>query len=93
MVIKRTVTHTTQVAKQINETYKIKDSYRTIYNDRLKDGRRSLKVIGWNYEHYIMAQDTLKGLGYESKIVSIPYPFKHNMMRSQYRLHVNETEV
>ena len=34
-----------------------------IYNDRLKDGRRSLKVRGWNSADYREAASILKLLG------------------------------
>ena len=40
-----------------------------IYNDALKDGRRSIKVRGWKFEDYANARSMLHAYGLSGKIV------------------------
>lgn len=86
------ITKTRQLARQ-----HIKDVRRgsTIFNDRLKDGRRSLKVWGWSLAHYESFQHLLKAEGFNSEIVSTPKRgFWAKPGDLQYRIHVwEETEV
>lgn len=49
-------TLTTMVARQIS-------ARATIYNDRMTDGRRSLKVPNWMYADYMEASKRLINLG------------------------------
>lgn len=63
----------------------------TIFNDRLVDGRRSLKVWGWGLSQYESFQRVLKDAGLNSEIVSTPkrgYWAKPGDL--QYRIHVDE---
>lgn len=58
-----------------------------IFNDKLTDGRRSLKVWGWTLPEYESFQQVLKGAGLRSEIVERP------RLRTQpvkYRIHVWE---
>lgn len=79
-------TLTTKVARKIqNET----GLGRNLFNDRLQDGSRSLKVWGWSDKQYKNAAQKLRNLGCEVKIVcfkSRSYGSKH----TQTRLHVVE---
>jgi hypothetical protein len=43
-----------------------------IYNDPLKDGRRSIKVRGWKFEDYAKARSMLHASGLSGKIVRNP---------------------
>jgi hypothetical protein len=43
-----------------------------IYNDLLKDGRRSIKVRGWKFEDYAKARTMLHASGLVGKIVRNP---------------------
>jgi len=43
-----------------------------IYNDPLKDGRRSIKVRGWKFEDYANARSMLHASGLVGKIVRNP---------------------
>jgi hypothetical protein len=43
-----------------------------IYNDPLKDGRRSIKVRGWKFEDYAKARTMLHASGLVGKIVRNP---------------------
>lgn len=66
----------------------------TIFNDRLKDGRRSLKVWGWSRAHYESFQQLLKAQGLNSEIISVPKRgFWAKPGDLQYRIHVDENEV
>ena len=59
------ITKTGQVAKQIMSTGR--GHY--AFNDKLKDGRRSLKVVGWGYSDYTKAKDMLEQLGCVAEII------------------------
>lgn len=52
------------------------------YNDRLVDGRRSLKVWGWNVSDYMKAQRKLERMGCKVQLVSTTMGY--------LRLHVQE---
>ena len=41
------------------------------WNDRLKDGRRSLKVLGWTRKEYEMAKQMLDSAGHKTELVDI----------------------
>ena len=43
-----------------------------IYNDSLKDGRRSIKVRGWKFEDYAKAREALRKSGLVGRIVRNP---------------------
>ena len=43
-----------------------------IYNDALKDGRRSIKVWGWKFDDYANAREALRKSGLVGKIVRNP---------------------
>jgi len=79
------VTKTRQLARQ-----HIKKTGRgsTIFNDRLVDGRRSLKVWGWALPQYESFQRLLAAEGLASEIVELDY-----QRGPRYRIHVTEEVV
>lgn len=61
------------------------------FNDKLKDGRRSLKVLGWEYRDYKLARNLLLIHGHHAKIIEHSgYSNRGGRSYSQYRLHVRE---
>jgi hypothetical protein len=56
-----------------------------IYNDPLKDGRRSIKVRGWKFDDYANAREALRKSGLVGKIVRIP----NNWGTTPYRIWVD----
>lgn len=60
-------------------------NWHTVYNDRLLDGRRSLKVIGWGFEEYRLAGDILYLAGCKVQLKKGPFSM------SEYRLIVDES--
>lgn len=77
------LTKTMEVAKEVQ---KRTGKGETIWNDRLVDGRRSLKVWGWGKEEYALAEELLKQRG--CKVFS--HIFQSPRRRSMRRLHVDE---
>lgn len=71
-------------------------SNRTIFNDRLKDGTRSIKVGGWTKGDYIVARKQLERAGYTAKLVEFAVGEHVWKVRGgsakgmQVRLHVSE---
>jgi len=66
-----------------------------IYNDRLVDGTRSYKVVGWHKHMYNKAKQQLEKLGYTVEIKHVGYIHRWGSKLSsavsnydQYRLHV-----
>ena len=59
-----TRTKTGRVAKELS-----KDGF--IFNDRLRDGRRSLKVWGWSERQYLHAKEKLEALGCTVEVVHV----------------------
>jgi len=61
------------------------------FNDKLKDGRRSLKVFGWTRKEYMVAQHILKCAGHDAELVDFTaYSWRGNKNYTQTRLHVKE---
>ena len=58
-----------------------------VFNDRLRDGRRSLKVWGWDNDTYARAKDMLEAAGCKCVIVKTPRKFYRGGVT---RLHVTE---
>ena len=56
-----------------------------IYNNKLKQGGRSIKVIGWNKFDYLLAQRRLERAGFFVKTVTTP---GHSRTGPATRLHV-----
>ena len=82
------ITTTTKVAKKV-----IKKSGRgsVIFNDKLIDGRRSLKVWGWGETEYLKAKKKLEKKGCTVKVVKVKaYVYGRTVSRMQTRLHVTE---
>ena len=82
------ITTTTKVAKKV-----IKKSGRgtTIFNDKLVDGRRSLKVWGWGEAEYAKAKRKLEKKGCTVTVVKVhSYGYGAPRGRMQTRLHVAE---
>ena len=81
-------TLTTAVA---NHVCKAHNKGRNIFNDRLKDGSRSLKVWGWELEQYTDAAGILKIAGCSVKIKrSVRKYSGTSVERIVTRLHVKE---
>jgi hypothetical protein len=57
---------------------------KTVFNDRLVDGTRSIKVWGWQQEDYKSALRTLQNVGLRGRIVRV----NNGYSRNQYRLWV-----
>jgi hypothetical protein len=57
-----------------------------IFNDRLVDGRRSLKVWGWTYAQYLQAAQILEQQGCRVTFVQVPVGTRGK----RWRLHVIE---
>ena len=82
------MTKTGMVARQL-----IKQSGRGyfVFNDRLVDGRRSLKVWGWNRSDYKEAKRLLELAGCRVDLVGTEtYSPRSNQRFLQTRLHVTE---
>ena len=58
-----------------------------VFNDRLRDGRRSLKVWGCDNDTYARAKDMLEAAGCKCVIVKTPRKFYRGGVT---RLHVTE---
>ena len=79
------ITKTTRIARELAGTGAI------IFNDKLADGRRSLKVWRWGLPQYEQCQELLKKEGFTSEIVAHTYAAtRFRPARTQYRLHVDE---
>ena len=84
----RKVTQTTKVATAV---CKLTGRGWMKFNDKLKDGRRSLKVVGWDYKDYKSAEMVLKVMGCEVDFVCFAgYNSRGGTNYTQYRLHVKE---
>lgn len=77
-----TRTKTGRVAKELS-----KDGF--IFNDRLRDGRRSLKVWGWSEQQYLLAKEKLEALGCTVEVVHVALRGKPPG-GFRFRLHVTE---
>ena len=60
-----------------------------MFNDRLRDGRRSLKVWGWTAKEYETARDLLTQAGCGVTLVEFE-GVSWGMSKRQIRLHVAE---
>ena len=60
-----------------------------IFNDKLVDGTRSLKVWGWTRGEYFQAKQLLEQAGCEAEIVEF-VAHRWGGMKKQIRLHVVE---
>lgn len=84
----RKVTQTTKVANAVIE---LTGRGWMKFNDKLKDGRRSLKVFGWTDEDYENAAKLLRVMGCEVVVVDFDsYSFRAGRNYVQTRLHVKE---
>lgn len=62
-----------------------------VFNDRLVDGRRSLKVWGWTDKDYETARELLTRAKCQVKVVEFDaYSFRMGGTYTQRRLHVQE---
>ena len=84
----RKVTQTTKVA---NAVIALTGRGWMKFNDKLKDGTRSLKVFGWTEEDYADAAVLLRVMGCEVELVQFAgYSFRGGRNYTQTRLHVKE---
>lgn len=83
------ITETRRIVKKV-----IKETGKgvTIFNDRLRDGRRSVKVWGWDLPQYELCERRLKAVGIVSSIVTLKANRwdQQNGKKIQYRLRVYE---
>ena len=77
-----TRTKTGRVARELS-----KDGF--IFNDRLRDGRRSLKVWGWSEQQYLRAKERLEALDCTVEVVRVALRGKPPGV-FRFRLHVTE---
>ena len=62
-----------------------------MFNDRLRDGRRSLKVWGWTPKDYEMARELLTRAGCQVQVVEFEaYSARRGGNYVQRRLHITE---
>lgn len=79
------VTETTRIAR------KLAGRRTTIFNDKLADGRRSLKVWGWDRFNYEICKECLEKAGHTVELVEFDTPLTYwRKAGSQIRLHVTE---
>lgn len=82
------ITKTTQVARTV-ALLSGAGTFR--FNDKLVDGRRSLKVWGWSDAEYRMAKGMLEDMGCKVEVVQTPvYRDRIGVKRTHTRLHVTE---
>lgn len=67
-----------------------KPGYKHVFNDRLRDGRRSLKVWGWKPSQYDQAEQLLLAEGCQVKRVNIIRQSYRGDAVHVIRLHVTE---
>ena len=80
-----------KAATVIRNLAKATRSSPTVFNDRLGDGGRSIKVLGEDKDFYVNAQSALAAHGYKSKVVSSYYKnFWMTVPEKTYRIHVWE---
>lgn len=82
-------TKTATVAREIMDTTK---RGTIMFNDKLANGARSLKVWGWSHAEYQMAKRKLEALGCQVAMVKAPPYYDHRGMQTKQstRLHVVE---
>jgi hypothetical protein len=85
-----------QLIRLMSDAYSI-DQFYFFYNDKLKDGTNSIKVIGWDINKYLETKKLLERHNYIvsiKKIKSNPNSrfAKLNIGKYTYRLHVREKE-
>lgn len=80
------ITKTTQVAREIIN--KGGQRYAMIFNDRIKGGVRSLKVVGWSAKEYGQATRKLKAMGCQVQVIKSGGTSQR--YASPQRLHVTE---
>lgn len=84
----RKVTQTTKVANAVIE---LTGRGWMKFNDKLKDGQRSLKVLGWTDEDYVQAAKLLRVMGCEAEVVVFgAFNWRAGRGYAQTRLHVKE---
>ena len=84
----RNITKTTRIANAVCD---ITGRGWMKFNDKLKDGTRSLKVFGWTEEDYAGAASLLRVMGCEVKVVQFAgYSYRAGRGYTQTRLHVKE---
>lgn len=87
----RKVTQTTKVA---NAVIALTGRGWMKFNDKLRDGRRSLKVLGWDYDDYDNAARLLRVMGCEVEIKTFEaFSNRGWQWYTQTRLLVKETKI
>lgn len=79
------ITQTTRIARELA------GPRATIFNDRMVDGRRSLKVWGWKLHDYRECQRLLEAAGHKVEMIERNAPQTYfRAAGKQIRLHVTE---
>jgi len=58
-----------------------------IFNDRLVDGSRSVKVWGWTHKDYVAALEVLRAAGFRGRVVRNMNPY--GWSRATHRIWVD----
>lgn len=53
----------------------------TVYNDRLKDGKRSVKVVGWKRKDYECSLELLRMAGLDGRIRKVNNGYSQDVHR------------
>lgn len=61
-----------------------------VFNDRIKNGR-SIKVWGWNVQHYEVAMEAMAKQGIKSRLVTTPNSDNPWRGGGQLRIHTQES--
>lgn len=81
-------TQTNRIARQVIAETGIGT---VVFNDKLTDGSRSLKVWGWTITEYLQAKQRLEAAGCQVFLVQFATPVNFGQsLRSQIRLRVVE---
>lgn len=83
-------TLTRQVANQVCKLNGHQTWNTVIFNDKLKDGRRSLKVWGWEDSDYLLATKLLRKAGAKVSMEIFETSSVLSLSGTQTRLHVTE---
>ena len=68
------------------------DNRAFVFNDRLQNGSRSVKVWGWKKQDYMKAAADIRKMGYNAEVKDVGAKMGWGFVRSterQYRLHIS----
>lgn len=83
--------HTMATTQTMKIVRKLAGKEATIFNDKLVDGTRSVKVWGWGHGDYVKAQKELERAGLKARLMRFDkYSARAGADYTQTRLHVEE---